>query len=75
MWFTPASFRRYDTDNLVVEEFASHVTGRGMHYQAAALHRLIHHEPESALTPADSVGIMETTDEVRREVGLRYPCE
>jgi predicted dehydrogenase len=77
VWYTPTSFRMIAPDGSVLEDYVSSVEGRGMQYQALAAERLVAH---GALTgdvlPIDeTVAIMGTLDEVRRQIGLRYPGE
>lgn len=75
-WYCPTSFRVFDNDNHVVEVFDGSVTGRGMQYQAAEMERLVRSGGTSTLMPpAQSVAIMATLDELRRQIGLRYPSE
>ncbi len=77
VWYAPTSFRRYDATNTVVEDYRSNVEGRGMQYQAAELERLVAggRIAGEILSPAESVAIMAAMDEVRRQIGLRYPTE
>jgi predicted dehydrogenase len=77
VWYTPTSFTVYDEAGEVAETYESTVTGRGMQFQAAELERLVAEgELESTLLPLDeTVSIMGTVDEVRRQVGLGYPGE
>jgi predicted dehydrogenase len=77
VWYTPTTFRVVAPDGSVIEEFRSEVTGRGMHFQAEAVERLV---AEGNLTgdvlPIDeTVAIMRTLDAIREEIGLRYPGE
>ncbi|MEV1129986.1 Gfo/Idh/MocA family oxidoreductase [Agromyces sp. NPDC049794] len=77
VWYTPTTFRVVAPDGSVLEEFRSEVTGRGMHFQAEAVERLV---GEGNLTgdvlPIDeTVAIMGTLDAIREEIGLRYPGE
>jgi predicted dehydrogenase len=77
VWYSPTTFRVYDNDNNLVEAFDHAVAGRGMQFQADEAERLI----AAGLTageimpPSQSVEIMATLDEVRRQIGLRYPGE
>lgn len=77
VWYSPTTFRVYDNANNVIETFDRAVAGRGMQFQADEAERLI----AAGLTageimpPSQSVEIMATLDEVRRQIGLRYPCE
>jgi predicted dehydrogenase len=75
-WYCPTGFRVYDNDNQVIETYDSAVSGRGMQFQAAEAERLIAGGLTSQIMPpAQSVAIMATLDEVRRQIGLRYPGE
>lgn len=77
VWYTPTTFRVIAADGTQLEEFHSEVTGRGMHFQAAAVERLVAAGTHSGdlLTIDDTIGIMETLDEIRRQIGLVYPGE
>jgi hypothetical protein len=56
--------------------FDGAVPGRGMQYQAEEVARLVAVGGVSQIMPpAQSVAIMQTLDEVRRQIGLRYPGE
>lgn len=75
VWYTPTRFTRFDKDGAVVEQFDQTVVGRGMQYQAWELERLVAAgvTGNTILSPAESVSIMETLDEVRHLIGLKYP--
>jgi len=77
VWYAPTSFRRYDEKNEVAEEFVSKVEGRGMQYQAMELERLVAAglTASEILSPTESVAIMAAMDEVRRQIGVKYPTE
>ncbi len=77
VWYTPTTFRVISSDDEVLEEFAADVTGRGMHYQALELERLVAAEQLSGsiLPPHESVAIMGVLDEIRRQIGVMYPSE
>ena len=74
VWYCPTRFVRFDKDNKVVEEFDEKVLGRGMHFQALELERLVASGEiaNDILSPAQTVAIMQTLDEVRRQIGLKY---
>ena len=76
-WYFPTSFSLIAPDGTVLERFEHEVPGRGMQFQADELERLVAAgELEGTiLPPAESVAIMGTLDEIRRQIGLRYPGE
>jgi predicted dehydrogenase len=76
-WYGPTSFTVYSPDGDVIERFEQAVESRGMQYQALEFERVIRAgEKESPLLPlAESVAIMRVLDEVREQIGLRYPGE
>ncbi len=77
VWYTPTSFRVVLADGTVPEEFRSEVTGRGMHFQAEAVERLVAERNlrGDVLTIDESIAIMGTLDAIREQIGLRYPGE
>ncbi|MFF2632528.1 Gfo/Idh/MocA family protein [Microbacterium sp. NPDC058021] len=77
VWYTPTTFRLTTPDGTVLEEYVSEVDGRGMQYQALAAERLISEgRVDSDLLPLDeSVAIMGTLDDIRAQIGVRYPQE
>jgi predicted dehydrogenase len=76
-FFTPSGFTVYDTDDVVVERYDADEHGlRGMHHQALELARVVADGWEgSPLTPADTIAVATTMDEIRRQIGVRYPSE
>ncbi len=77
VWYCPTSFRVVGSDGAVLEEYESHVDGRGMQYQALYAEKLIAEgRRDSDLLPIDeSVAIMRALDEIRSQIGVRYPGE
>jgi predicted dehydrogenase len=77
VWYTPTTMRVIDPDDNVIEEFDGRSEGRGMQFQAAALERIVASGAleDDILPPSESVAIMETLDQVRAQIGLRYPSE
>jgi len=77
VWYTPTAFSLIAPDGTVFERFVQDVPGRGMQFQAAELERLVAagQLAGTVLPPAQSVQIMGTLDEIRRQIGLRYPGE
>ncbi|MGI9821742.1 Gfo/Idh/MocA family protein [Agromyces sp. Marseille-Q5079] len=77
VWYTPTSFRVVGHDGTVIETYESEVVGRGMHFQAAAVERLVAAGTLAGdlLTIDETVAIMATLDAIREQIGLRYPGE
>jgi predicted dehydrogenase len=76
-FYVPTSFTVYDSAGTVVEEFDTAVAERGMQFQAWEAERLVAAGATAGdvLPPSQSVAIMRTLDEVRRQIGLAYPGE
>ena len=64
-------------DGTVLEHYTSEVAGRGMEYEALAAEEIIASgRIDGDVLPIDeTVAIMGTLDEVRAQIGLRYPGE
>lgn len=77
VWYAPSETRVFDGRNRLVETFDWAVAGRGMQFQAREAEQLIRSGriESEILTPAACIDIMETLDEVRRQIGVRYPGE
>ncbi|AJY48227.1 Gfo/Idh/MocA family protein [Martelella endophytica] len=77
VWYIPTTFRVVDYTGNVLEEYTERVEGRGMQFQAFEMERLVRAgERETALMPIDqTVAIMRTLDDIRRQIGLVYPSE
>jgi predicted dehydrogenase len=77
IWYTPTTMRVIDPDDTVLEEFDGRTEGRGMQFQAAELERIVASGAleDDILPPSQSVAIMESLDEIRSQIGLRYPSE
>lgn len=77
VWYSPTTFRVYDNENTVVETFDQPIQGRGMQFQADEAERLIAAGKTAGdfMPPSQTIEIMATLDEVRRQIGLRYPGE
>lgn len=75
VWYTATSFRVVGRDGAVLESYRTPVAGRGMQYEALAAEQYIREgRTESPLEPLDeTVAVMETLDEIRRQIGVRYP--
>jgi predicted dehydrogenase len=76
-WYAPTAFRVVDPEGLVIESFEPTAGEQGMRYEAFELERMIRAgERESPLLPhSETVAIMGILDEVRAQIGLRYPGE
>ncbi|MBO3662114.1 Gfo/Idh/MocA family protein [Microbacterium stercoris] len=77
VWYTPTSFTVTAPDGSVIERYESHIEGRGMQYQALAAERFVAEGSLGGreLTIDESVAIMGTLDEIRRQIGVEYPSE
>ncbi len=77
VWYTATSFRMTAPDGTVLEEYTSTIEGRGMQFQARAAEALVAAgDLTGGLLPiGESVEIMGTLDEVRRQIGVVYPGE
>jgi predicted dehydrogenase len=75
-WYAPTTFRVITTAGEVTE-YAEPCAGRGMQHEAAEVGRCLRagllESPDLPL--AETVAIMATMDEVRAQIGLRYPGE
>ena len=77
VWYNPTSFSLIDAADIVLERYELEVPGRGMQFQADELERLVAEgrSADDVLPPEETVAIMGTLDEIRRQIGLRYPGE
>lgn len=77
IWYAPTPFTVYDGRGTALERHDEPVSGRGMQFQAAEVERLVKAGSTAGLVlpPAETARIMETLDEVRRQIGLVYPGE
>jgi predicted dehydrogenase len=77
VWYTATSFTVYDAQGTVIEKFDQPVISRGMQFEAIALEQIVAVGAlEGAeLPPSETVAIMETLDEIRRQIGLTYAAE
>ncbi|WP_242088394.1 Gfo/Idh/MocA family oxidoreductase [Curtobacterium sp. DN_7.5] len=76
-WYTPTTWRIRDRDGAVVEEFDGREERAGYGHEARAFETMIEtgtHEG-GPMDLEESVGIMALLDEVRRQVGVRYPAD
>ncbi len=78
VWYSPASFRVYDSSNRLVESYPGpELTGRGMYFQAREMENLVRRgQLTSETMPADeTISVMDTMDRIRDIIGVRYPGE
>jgi predicted dehydrogenase len=77
VWYNPTTMRVIDPDENVIEAFDGRSVGRGMQFQAAAIERIVASGDleDDILPPSESIAIMETLDQIRAQIGLRYPSE
>lgn len=77
VWYMPTTFTVFDRRGAVTERWNEPVMGRGMQFQAWELERIVAQGPSEndLMPPSESASIMETLDEVRRQIGLVYPQE
>lgn len=78
VWYSPTSFRVIAADGTELERYDSDVAGRGMHFQAEALEQLVaagRFDGGEILSTDESVRILGTLDEIRAQIGVRYPGE
>jgi predicted dehydrogenase len=75
-FYSPSSMRLIMRDGTTTE-YPNTYKGRGLREQAAELERMVRNaEIESPLlTHKMSIEIMQTLDEIRNQIGLRYPFE
>ncbi|WP_261164714.1 Gfo/Idh/MocA family protein [Microbacterium sp. Marseille-Q6965] len=76
-FYGPTSFRLSDPSGEVLETFATRIEGRGMHFEARAAERLVAdgNLAGDVLPIDETVAIMGTLDEIRRQIGVSYPSE
>jgi predicted dehydrogenase len=77
VWYEPTSFRVYDNNSKVIQEFKSVIVGRGMQFEADETERLIRAGKTAGeiMPPSETVAIMRSLDIIRSQIGLTYPYE
>ncbi|MEY2814429.1 MAG: hypothetical protein RIS05_177 [Actinomycetota bacterium] len=75
-FYNPTSMRVIMHDGTTTE-YAKNYQGHGLREQAMEFERVVRSGAKSSpiLTPAESVEIMRSLDEIRRQIGLIYPSE
>lgn len=73
-FYVPTSFAVVRRDGAVLETYTPDDPGRGMQHQAAEVHRCLRAglRESPVLTLDETLSIMQTMDEVRRQIGLTY---
>ncbi|BDZ51625.1 hypothetical protein GCM10025867_38660 [Frondihabitans sucicola] len=77
-FFEAGRFTVFDNDGRVIDQYESDEHGlRGMQHQAHELERVVSDGwgADAPLTPADTIAVASTMDEIRRLVGVTYPGE
>ena len=74
VFYTPTSFRVVSRDGEVLETYTPPAGGRGMEHEAIEVGRCLREGlTESPLMPLDeTLAVMATMDEIRRQIGLDY---
>jgi predicted dehydrogenase len=77
VFYAPTPITLIGRDGTVIERFDEPHDGRGMFHEAAEVMRCLHAgKLESDVMPLDeTLAIMATLDEIRRQIGLVYPSE
>ena len=74
-WYNQATFTVTAPDGSVIERYEEKISGRGMQFQALALEKAVTQGVAPLLPVDESARIMGTLDEIRRQIGVRYPGE
>jgi predicted dehydrogenase len=77
VWYTATTFTVFGENGEVIERYDTPVVSRGMQFEAIALEEIVASGrlEGDTLPPSETVAIMETLDEIRRQIGLRYPSD
>lgn len=77
VWFAQTTFTVYNSRDEIIEHYEEPAKPNGMQYQCWEVERRIREDDRSTalLPPQQSLQIMETLDEIRRQIGLHYPSE
>ena len=77
VWYNHTTFTQYDQAGQRVTRYEDKIVGRGMQYQALEVEKCIEsgllESPQLSLN--ESIEIMATMDEIRRQIGVKYPGE
>ncbi|MGO3827989.1 MAG: Gfo/Idh/MocA family protein [Microbacterium gubbeenense] len=74
-WYNQTTFTVTSPDGSVIERYEEAIDGRGMQFQALALENAVTTGVAPLLSIDESTEIMRTLDEIRRQIGVRYPGE
>ena len=77
VWYTATTFTVFGPHGEALERYDTPVVSRGMQFEAIALEEIVASgRLEGArLPPSETVAIIGTLDEIRRQIGLRYPSD
>ena len=77
VWYTATTFTVFGGKGEVIERYDTPVVSRGMQFEAIALEEIVGSGrlEGDTLPPSETVAIIETIDEIRRQIGLRYPSD
>ncbi|NLA10477.1 MAG: Gfo/Idh/MocA family oxidoreductase [Microbacteriaceae bacterium] len=73
----PFDVRLVDAEGTQLGAFTASHEGRGMHFQALELEALVAagRTRSEVLSPDDTVEVLRIIDEIRRQIGVRYPAD
>lgn len=73
----PFHVRLVDVEGTELGSFTASHEGRGMHFQAMELEALVAQgrTRSEVMSPDDTLDVMQIMDEIRRQVGVRYPAD
>jgi predicted dehydrogenase len=77
VWYNQTSFSVLDRTGTLISRYEDKIDSRGMHFQALEVEDCIRSGKlqSEVMSLDESIEIMEVMDEVRRQVGVRYPGE
>jgi predicted dehydrogenase len=77
VWYAATDFRVVSHDGTVLEDYRSEIEGRGMQFQALEAEALVAagRRDGDILPIAETVAIMGVLDDIRDQIGVRYPQE
>ncbi|QLD10712.1 Gfo/Idh/MocA family protein [Microbacterium oleivorans] len=77
VWYAATDFRVISPDGELIEEYRSEIDGRGMQFQALEAEALVAagRVDGDILPIAETVDIMGLLDDIRAQIGVRYPQE